>query len=159
MARREALDPARWQQLSRPDGWGILKRLIRAEILTMEKVGQKRPNCTVKTRKSGAITQENSLIESHIDANFLDHLDKVRGSARRLPIDPTPCLNVQASRCDYRAKEILDRMPPFGLVRWPSKPSRTRRSSEAQQMTEELTISEFTSMETQLDVTNAKTIY
>ena len=77
----------------------------------MEKGGQKRPNCTVKTRKSGAFPQENSLIESRIDANFLDLLDKVRGSARRLPIDPTPCLNVQASRCDYRAEEILDRMP------------------------------------------------
>ena len=125
----------------------------------MEKGGQKRRDCTVKTRKSGAFPQENSLIEYRIDANFLDDLDKVRGSARRLPNDPTPCPNPQASRCEYRGERNLDRMPPFGLVTWPRKPSRPRRPSEAQQMAEVLVISEFTSMETQLDVSNANTIY
>ena len=106
----------------------------------MEKGRQKRQNFTVKTRKIRRNPQENSLIDYRVDANFLDHLDKVRGSARPLPIDPTPCLNHQASICDYRGQEILDRMPPFGLVGEPREPSQARRSSGAQQMAGELVI-------------------
>ena len=155
----EAPDAATLERQSQPGRWVILKSVIWGPILTMEKGGQKRQNFTVKTRKIRRNPQENSLIDYRVDANFLDHLDKVRGRARRLPIDPTPCPNHQASICDYRGQEILDRMPPFGLVGEPRKPSRTRRSSEAQQMAGELVIWEFSSVESQLDVTNAKTIY
>jgi len=100
----------------------------------MEKGRQKGQNFTVKTRKNRTNPERNSLIDHRIDDNFLNDLDKVRGSARCSPNDPTPCRNHQASICDYRGERDLDRMPPFGLVKEPRMPRRTRRSIEAQQM-------------------------
>ena len=159
MARREALDAARWQQLSQPDGWGILKRLIRAEILTMEKVGQKRQNSTVKTRKNRTNPQRNSLIDYRIDINFLNDLDKVRGSAQGPPNDSTPCPSHQACLGDYRGQGNLDRISHFGPVETPAGLRGRGDRAKPSRWPEKLVIWEFTSTESQLDVTNAKTIY
>ena len=88
----------------------------------MEKGGQKRQNFTVKTRKNRRNPQRNSLIDYRIDANFLNDLDKVRGSAKGLPIDCKPLRSHQTCRVGYRGQENLDRISHFGLVETPAEP-------------------------------------
>ena len=158
-ARPEALDPATpWRQRLSA-GYEIQKWLISGSILTMEKGGQKRQNSTVKTRKNRTNPQRNSLIDYRIDINFLNDLDKVRGSAQGPLNDSTPCPSHQACLGDYRGQENLDRISHFGPVETPAGPRGRGDRAKPSRWPEKLVIWEFTSIESQLDVTNAKTIY
>ena len=69
------------------------KRRIPVVSLTMENGRQNEQNSTVKARKNWRNHRSNSLIEPRVDDDFHIILDKLRGRARSVPNDRTPCQN------------------------------------------------------------------